>query len=256
MLQQTQVVRVVPAWRAFLARFPTAADCAAAPAGDTVRAWAGLGYNRRALNLHRAATAIVDRHRGAVPATLPELLALPGIGPYTARAVLVFAFERAHGVLDTNTARVIARAYAGRRLARPEAQALADALVPAGQAWAWNQALLDLGATVCTTNRPRCAGCPLAAAGQCVWWAAGRPEPDPATNSAGVSGRQSRFAGSDREGRGRLVAALRGGPVAAAEVATVMGWQDDPGRADRVAAGVLGDGLAVTDGDGRLRLAD
>jgi A/G-specific adenine glycosylase len=256
MLQQTQVVRVIPAWRAFLGRFPTPADCAAAPAGDVVRAWAGLGYNRRAINLHRAAVAMVERHGGAVPPSLPDLLALPGIGPYTARAVLVFAFEQRHGVLDTNTARVLARAQAGRRLARPEAQALADALVPTDQAWAWNQALLDLGATRCSTSRPKCDACPLAAADECTWWAAGRPEPDPATGSAGVSGRQSRFAGSDREGRGRLVAALRDGPVATDEVAAVMGWPDDPDRARRVAAGVLGDGLARAAGDGWWHLAD
>ncbi len=255
MLQQTQVPRVIPAWRAFLARFPDPAACAAAPASGVIRAWAGLGYNRRALNLHRAATAIVERHGGVVPSALPALLELPGIGPYTARAVLAFAFEQTAGVLDTNTARVLARS-AGRRLSRADAQALADELVPDGHGWAWNQAMLDLGALCCTTSRPRCDACPLAAARECAWRVAGHPEPDPAEGSAGVSGRQSRFAGSDRQGRGRLVAALRAGPVDAAEVAAVMGWPDDPDRAGRVAAGVLGDGFAVTGPDGALRLAE
>jgi A/G-specific adenine glycosylase len=256
MLQQTQVARVIPAWHAFLARFPDPSACAAAPAAEVIRAWAGLGYNRRALNLHRAATEIVASHGGTVPASLPALLALPGVGPYTARAVLAFAYGLPHGVLDTNTARVLARAAAGRRLGRAEAQGLADDLVPAGAGWAWNQAMLDLGALVCTTSRPRCQVCPLAAAGECAWWAAGRPDPDPAAGSAGVSGRQSRFAGSDRQGRGRLVAALRRGPVPAADLAAVMGWPDEPDRAGRVAAGVLGDGLAVAGPDGALRLAE
>ena len=256
MLQQTQVSRVVPVWRAFLERFPDAAACAAAPAGEVIRAWAGLGYNRRAVNLHRAATAIVATHKGEVPSTLPALLALPGIGPYTARAVLAFAFEEPYGVLDTNTARVLARSVAGRRLSRAEAQTLADELVPNGEGWLWNQAMLDLGALVCTTSRPRCEACPLAAAGACAWWAAGRPDPDPAEGTAGVSGRQSRFAGSDRQGRGRLVAALRLGPVAAEGVAAVMGWPDDLERVGRVAAGVVADGLAVTGPDGTLRLTE
>src|SRR5205807_5970780 len=126
-----------------------------------------LGYNRRAVNLHRASTAIVERHGGRLPASLAGLLALPGVGPYTARAVLVFAFEADYGVLDTNVARVLARGLAGRTLARAEAQSLADDLVPAGRAWAWNQALLDLGATVCTSRTPRCPACPVA--GRCRW---------------------------------------------------------------------------------------
>ena len=100
MLQQTQVPRVVSRWPAFLERFPTPGACAAAPAGDVVRAWAGLGYNRRAVNVHRAATAVVERHGGRLPSALADLLALPGIGPYTARAVLAFAFEADVGVLD------------------------------------------------------------------------------------------------------------------------------------------------------------
>ena len=250
MLQQTQVARVVPKYHAFVSRFPTPAVCAAAPVGDVVRAWAGLGYNRRAVNLHRTAVVVVDQHDGRLPDDLDELLALPGIGPYTARAVLAFAFERDHGVVDTNAARVLART-AGRSLTARQVQALADGAVPAGRAWAWNQAVLDLGATVCGSRAPRCRACPVAA--WCEWSRAGGPAPDPAQGSAGVSGRQAAFAGSDRQGRGRLVDALRRGPVTLDGVPAAAGWPDDPARAQRVAAAVVADGLAV-EVDGALHL--
>src|SRR5437879_707603 len=151
MLQQTQVSRVVPKYEAFLARFPDPASCAAAPAAETVRLWAGLGYNRRALSLHRAARNVADRHAGRLPGTLAELLALPGVGPYTARAVLCFAFERDVGVLDSNAARVLSRSVT----LRPIRQAEADELVPAGRGWAWNQAMLALGALVWRPQRRR-----------------------------------------------------------------------------------------------------
>ncbi|MGH2499308.1 MAG: A/G-specific adenine glycosylase, partial [Candidatus Limnocylindria bacterium] len=199
MLQQTQVSRVALAYEGFLRRFPTLDALAAAPLGEVLRAWAGLGYNRRALNLHRAAVEVVARRGGRLPDDLDGLLSLPGIGPYTARAVLAFAFERDHGVLDTNAARVLARVE-GRRLRPKEAQARADELVPPGSAWAWNQAMLDLGATVCVGRRPACERCPVAP--WCGWRRAGLGEPDPAVGSAGVAGRQSTFEGSDRQGRG------------------------------------------------------
>ena len=247
MAQQTQLARVVPAYEAFLARFPDALSCAAAPVGEVLRAWAGLGYNRRARNLHAAATVVVEVHGGTVPGTLDDLLALPGVGPYTARAVLAFAFEADVGVLDTNAGRVLARAVAGRRLGDREAQALADAMVPPGGGWSCNQALLDVGSLVCTSQRPRCDGCPIAA--RCAWRAAGWPAPDPAHRSAGVSVPQSTFAGSDRQGRGRLVAALRAAPVPTSAVAVAAGWPDDPERAARVAESLVAEGLAVRRGD-------
>lgn len=242
MLQQTQVARVVPRYHAFLERFPTPAACAAAPQGDVLTLWAGLGYNRRAVQLHRAAIAVVERHGGEVPADLAALLALPGVGPYTARAVLAFAFEADAAIVDTNVARVLAR-RAGRRLTPKEVQAAADAWLPRGSAWAWNQGLLDLGAGVCTARRPGCERCPVAEA--CRWATTGRRDPDPAAGSAGVSGPQSRFEGSDRQGRGRLVDALRVGPVADAELARAMGWPEDPDRAARVVAGLVAEGLVV-----------
>ncbi len=247
MLQQTQVARVEPRFAAFLERFPTPAACAAGPAGEVVTMWAGLGYNRRAINLHRCAVMVVDHHDGIVPAELEELLALPGIGPYTARAVLAFAFERDVGVLDTNAARVLAR-LGGRSLGPREAQARADGFVPVADGWAWNQAILDLGATICVKRAPRCERCPLAPC--CTWFLAGRPEPDPAVGSAGASGPQSTFEGSDRQGRGRLVDALRTHRrVPRGDLAVAAGWPGDAGRAARAAESLVRDGLARWDLD-------
>jgi len=251
MLQQTQVPRVVPKWKAFLRRFPDPAMCAAAPVGDVVRAWEGLGYNRRAVNLHRCATEVVARHAGQLPEDLDALLSLPGIGPYTARAVLVFAFEHDLGLVDTNAGRFLARAGAGRALAPHEAQPLADALVPQGRGWAWGQAVFDLGALVCTKRAPTCDRCPIVS--WCTWAGAGWPEPDPVGGSAGIGTPQSTFAGSDRQGRGRLVDALRRGPVAPDDLVAVTGWPD-PERAERVARSLVTDGLAVVGTDGRFQL--
>jgi A/G-specific adenine glycosylase len=247
MLQQTQASRVVPRYVEVMRRFPTPAACAAAPVGDLVRCWAGLGYNRRAVTLHRAATAVVADHGGHLPATVEALTALPGVGPYTARAVLAFAFEADVGAVDTNARRVLCRAVAGRPLRPSEVQTVADAAVPPGRGWAWNQAVMDLGATVCRQRRPACPACPLA--GVCAWASSGRSGTDP---GATESGRQAPFAGSDRQGRGRLVAALRRGPVPLAELAEAAGWPDQPERAPRVAERLVADGLAAFDGR-RLR---
>jgi A/G-specific adenine glycosylase len=249
MLQQTQVTRVLPAYTSFLERFPTVDACARASAGDVVRAWAGLGYNRRAVNLHRAAVEIAQR---GFPTTLTGLQALPGVGPYTARAVMAYALEADVAVVDTNVARVLARLH-GRSLVGKEAQTAADQLLAQGDAWAWNQGIMDLGARLCRPRPPDCEACPLAS--WCGWCRAGRPDPDPAVGSAHVSGGQSAFAGSDRQGRGRLVDALRRGPVRAGDLPGVMGWPDDAMRAQRVAATLVADGLVVGDDDGTIHLA-
>jgi A/G-specific adenine glycosylase len=258
MLQQTQVARVVERFDALLARFPDPSAMASSPLADVLDAWAGLGYYRRARDLHRTACAIVERHDGRVPDDLAELLALPGVGPYTARAVLAFAFERGHGVVDTNAARVLARAFAGAPMGAAAVQRLADALVPHGSAWAHNQSILDLGATVCTARAPRCTACPLVSG--CAWRAAGGGQatgeddrvgavPDPARTTAGTSRPQATFAGSDRQGRGRILAALRTrGRVAAPDLDGVTTWGDDE-RSRRVADALVADGLAVWDGD-------
>jgi A/G-specific adenine glycosylase len=244
MLQQTQVARVIPKYHAFLARFPDPTACASAPLGEVVQAWAGLGYNRRAVNLHKTALVLVHRWGGRMPDSLADLLALPGVGQYTARAVLAFAFERQAAVVDTNVGRVMARAVAGRRLTSAEVQVLADGQVPPGHGWEWNQALLDLGATVCTTRDPGCDRCPLAPLQICAWAAAGSPPPDPAAGSARTSRRQAPFDGSDRQGRGRLVDALRRGPVPLSNVAATCGWPTEPERAAAAAKGLVRDGLA------------
>jgi len=252
MLQQTQVDRVVPRWEAFLRVFPTPAACASAPAGEVVRAWAGLGYNRRAVSLHRTATTIVGCHGGSLPDDLGALLAFPGVGPYTARAVQAFAFGLDVGLVETNSARFLARSVAGQRMTAPEAQARADTLVPPGLGWEWNQAVMDLGATVCRRRAPACPDCPVAAS--CAWHMAGRSSPDPADGSAGVGTPQSVFAGSDRQGRGRLVAALRSGSISADDLATAAGWPTEPQRALRIAEALVSDGLARLD-DGVLFLS-
>ena len=247
MLQQTQVARVVPRYGDFLGRFPDPAACAAAPVGDVVRAWAGLGYNRRAVNLHRAAIAVVDRHGGELPDRLDALLALPGVGRYTARAVLAFAFEAHVGLVEVNTTRVLARAVAGDRLPSPSAaQVTADSAVPHGRAWSWNQALIDLGAVVCTRRAPACGRCPLRPT--CRWAAGGFRLPDPVVGSAGTGRPQAAFVGSDREGRGRLVDALCRAPVPVDDLADATGWPGSPARARRVADALVAEGLAVTDG--------
>jgi A/G-specific adenine glycosylase len=217
-----------------------------------LRAWQGLGYNRRALNLHRAASVLVAEYGGRVPDDLGALLGLPGIGAYTARAVLAFAFEVDVGVVDTNAGRVLSRSVVGRPVSMGEAQRLVDTMVPPGGSWAFGQALLDLGAAVCVSGAPRCPECPIRR--RCRWAGRGHDLPDPARGSAGVSTAQRPFAGSDREGRGRLVDALRRGPVPADQVATAAGWADDADRVDRVVADLVDEGLVCRDRAGDLRL--
>jgi len=238
MLQQTSPARVLGPYHAFMNLFPTVRACAAAASGDVLRAWAGLGYNRRAPNLHGAATVMVEHHGGRVPDDLGALRALPGVGPYTARAVLAFAYETDHAVVDVNVARVIARAVVGDVLSPAQTQTVADRLVPRGRGWLWNQSLMEIGAVVCGARVPSCDRCPLAPS--CAWSAAGRPAPDPAAAAA----RQSTFEGSDRQGRGRLVAALRSGPVPPRRLAAACGWPDDSRRARRVADSLVTEGLA------------
>jgi A/G-specific adenine glycosylase len=246
MLQQTQVERVIGPYLRWTESFPDPGSCASAGPAAALAAWHGLGYNRRALSLHRAALSICDGHGGRVPSDLKELRALPGIGPYTARAVMVFAFGAPVGVVDTNVRRVLSRVFS-RRLSDIEAQRLADSLVPGSQSWAYNQALFDIGAAHCRARRPECDGCPLRP--RCSWAASGWPEPDPGTRPT----RQSPFVGSDRQGRGRVIAALLRGALGPAEVAAAAGWPDDPDRAARVAEGLVADGLARWS-EGILRL--
>lgn len=236
MLQQTGVARVLPKWSAFVAEYPTPAECASASLGDLLRLWQGLGYPRRARNLHASAGAIMTRHGGLVPDDLDSLLALPGVGPYTARAVLAFAFEYDVAVVDTNIARVLAR-FTGRRLKPREVQSTADELVADGAAWLWNQGFMDLGATVCRPD-PACDECPWES--ECAWRGEGD---DPSIGSAGVSVAQSRFEGSDRQARGRLIKALGAGTVNVDEVARLMDRPIDV--AAKLLVDLENDGLVV-----------
>lgn|GEM_PF-117779 len=256
MLAQTQVARVADRYREFIKYFPSPSTCANATLADVLRVWVGLGYNRRARWLHETARAIVEKHNGKMPSNLVELLALNGIGPYTARAVLAFSLNENAGVVDTNVGRVLARAVVGQTLRPRQAQAIADALVPNGMGRDWNLALMDFGSLVCTSRSPKCSVCILKSSGRCAWQcqAHHRTFADPARGSAGVSVRQARFAGSDRQGRGRLVRAACDGPLARSDLAVVLGWPDGYERAERIARGLIDDGLLLEDPSGALVL--
>ena len=239
MLQQTPVSRVLPAHRAWLARWPSPAALAADPPAAAVRQWDRLGYPRRALRLHETASIVTRRHDGQVPSSRDELLKLPGIGAYTAAAVAVFAFGRRHAVLDTNVRRVLARLASGREFPGPQPSTaeyrLAESLLPADPAVAarWSVAVMELGALTCTAARPRCMECPLAP--QCTWLAAGRP-PAKARRVG------QRYEGTDRQCRGRLLALLRESPEPVWLKNFDAVWPDDSQRA-RALDGLVADGL-------------
>jgi A/G-specific adenine glycosylase len=208
MAQQTQAARAAEAWMVWMARWPTVRDLAAAPVAEVVRAWAGLGYNRRAVHLHRAAQAIVREHEGAVPSSLETLEALPGVGPYTARAVAAIAFGMPVGAVDTNVRRVLGRIVAGgpEACSAAEMQTLADAVVSRDRPGAWTHALMDLGARLCRPSRPRCADCPVIA--WCRYAAGDRP----AANAPGTAPRrrpEPAFPATRRWLRGRILELAR-----------------------------------------------
>jgi A/G-specific adenine glycosylase len=259
MLQQTPVARVLPEYLAWMARWPAPAALAAEPAGEAIRQWGRLGYPRRALRLHETATILTTRHGGRVPADLDDLLALPGIGSYTAAAVASFAFGQRHAVLDTNVRRVLARLLAGQPVAAATPSVaerrLAESLLPAEPAVAarWSVAVMELGALVCTAASPRCGACPVAR--DCTWLAAGRPA-GPA-EGAGIEGtarrRTQKYEGTDRQCRGRLLAVLRAAcdPVRRADFDAV--W-DIRAQLDRALDGLVADGLVDPLPDGRFAL--
>ena len=253
MLQQTPVARVLPEYLSWIARWPTAASLAAEPAGEAIRQWGRLGYPRRALRLHETATILTARHGGQVPADVDALLALPGIGSYTAAAVASFAFGQRHAVLDTNVRRVLARMVTGQPgpAAAPSVaeRRLAESLLPAEASVAarWSVAVMELGALVCTAAGPRCGTCPVAR--DCAWLAAGRPrEPAEAARR-----RTQRYDGTDRQCRGRLLAVLRaaGDPVGRADFDAVWAGQAQLARA---LDGLVADGLVDPLPDGRFAL--
>lgn len=248
MLQQTPVVRVIPRLAEWLDRWPTPSDLAGTPPSEAIRAWAGLGYPRRALRLHACAADIAERHGGEVPSDIDDLLALPGIGDYTARAVAAFAYGRRHPVVDTNVRRVLARCLDGQGEPGPPSLrrdlASMESVLPADEAEArvFNAAAMELGALICTARSPGCGECPIADA--CAWRAAGKPPYLGARRAV-----QKRYEGSDRQVRGILLGRLRSthGPVALDELDAL--WPNAQQRM-RALEGLLADGLAVVDDDG------
>ncbi|WP_260636430.1 HhH-GPD family protein [Streptomyces angustmyceticus] len=251
MLQQTPVSRVLPVYEQWLARWPRPADLAAEAPGEAVRAWGRLGYPRRALRLHAAASAIQERHGGDVPREHGQLLALPGVGEYTAAAVASFAYGQRHAVLDTNVRRVFARAVAGRQFPPNATTAaerkLARQLLPEDEQLAarWAAATMELGALLCTARAPECGRCPIAA--QCAWRRAGSPAHD------GPARRTQAYAGTDRQVRGKLLAVLREAVSPVPQQALDAVW-DEPVQRARALDGLVSDGLVEPLGGGRYRL--
>ncbi|MCZ7415048.1 MULTISPECIES: A/G-specific adenine glycosylase [unclassified Streptomyces] len=240
MLQQTPVNRVLPVYEQWMERWPRPADLARESPGEAVRAWGRLGYPRRALRLHGAASAIAERHGGDVPSEHAQLLALPGVGEYTAAAVASFAYGRRHAVLDTNVRRVFARAINGSQYPPGATTAaerkLARAVLPESEdvAARWAAATMELGALVCTARSPRCERCPIA--GNCTWRLAGSPPHE------GPPRRGQTYAGTDRQVRGKLLAVLREAPGAVPQAALDAVWDDAVQRA-RALDGLVADGL-------------
>ncbi len=251
MLQQTPVARVEPIWLDWVARWPTPSATAAASAADVLRAWGKLGYPRRAKRLHECAVVIATEHDDTVPSDVEILLSLPGIGAYTARAIACFAYRQRVPVVDTNVRRVVARAVHGGAdaAAASSPRDLADvaALLPNDdEAPRFSVALMELGATVCTARAPRCGICPLST---CAWRASGY--------QAGTAAprRVQRYAGTDRQVRGRLLDVLRGNDTPVTRAQLDLAWLSDTAQRDRALDSLLVDGLVEQTADGRFALA-
>lgn len=231
MAQQTQISRVVPYYERFIDRFPTAEALAAAPLAEVLALWSGLGYNSRAARLREAARRVSER---GWPTTPEGLQQLPGVGPYTAAAVACFAFGAAVPAVDTNLRRVLSR-WVGRELSMSEARSVGLAEIEAGRAADWNQAMMDLGARLCTPRNPDCHHCPVAAA--CADPSVYAPPP-----------RQAPFRGSAREARGAVLKQLvAAGTASTEELARVTSI--DRSRLDGALTDLESEGLVAADGD-------
>jgi A/G-specific adenine glycosylase len=252
MSQQTPIARVLPVWQRWMERWPTPADLAAEPAGEAVRMWDRLGYPRRALRLWESAVVIVERHGGEVPREHADLLALPGVGAYTAAAVASFAFGDPRTVVDTNVRRVLARTVLGQQHAAPSLTVaetrLAERSMPTDvdAANTWNVAVMELGALVCTARSPRCEDCPVAT--ECAWQLAGRPEHE------GPPRRGQPWHGTDRQVRGRIVQLLRESADPLPRAALARTWPDDEAKVERCLAALIEDGLVEQGADGSYSL--
>lgn len=258
MLQQTQAERVVPKYHEFLRLFPTIEALADAPASEVIRAWAGLGYNRRALNLQRACRAVVERFEGSMPESVSDLLSLPGVGPYTAGAVACFAFEQDVGFVDTNIRRVLHRMLFGPEIPAPmatarEIDALAASMVPAARGYDWNQALMELGATVCRARSTECERCPVT-----EWCASTGMMQGAFGERADTHGGKKSvpFEYTSRYFRGRIIDRLRHAPppgLTARELALLINPGRDSGEPAWTTvylAGLARDGLVVSETGG------
>jgi A/G-specific adenine glycosylase len=274
MLQQTQVDRVIPKYQAFLERFPTLEALADAPTAEVIRMWSGLGYNRRAVNMQRTARAVLEQHAGAFPSDTVALRRLPGIGPYTAGAIACFAFERDVGFMDTNIRRVVRRVFVGQdaqELGEARLLSTAQAAVPPGKGWTWNQAIMELGALICTAAAPACWRCPLRP--YCRDYAARRTDDEQIFETAAIARRQPRqrqvaerrettYAGSSRFYRGRIVEVLRQQPPESPLALAELGGRikenfgdDDRAWLERLVEGLARDGLLLLD-DEAVRLPE
>ncbi|WP_150461882.1 HhH-GPD family protein [Nesterenkonia ebinurensis] len=253
MLQQTPVARVLPRWEEWMRRWPTPHETAKAPVAEILTVWDRLGYPRRALRLQQTAAAIVEHHDGQVPSTRDELRALPGVGEYTAAAVACFAFGVPEVVVDTNIRRVHTRVFSGHALPgktyTAQQRRLAHDVFPdpehdCGQfACAWNIAVMELGALVCTARAPQCGACPVAEL--CTWRRAGFPPPTEEQKPRGQA-----WAGTDRQVRGALMAALRCGPAQRSVlIASLPLPAADLDQRHRCLESLLTDGLAEQRGD-------
>lgn len=247
MLQQTPVSRVLPIWTEWLRRWPTPTDLAGSSPADAIRAWQRLGYPRRALRLREAAIQLRDRFGGEVPASYEELRSLPGVGDYTASAVLAFAFRQRSVVLDTNVRRVLARVATGSQRPHSTAptaaeRALAEQLLPADadRAATWSVAVMELGALICRTGESHCHACPVRL--DCKWRANGYP-------AAAGAKRTQKFAGTDRQARGRILGVLRDRhePIGLSELAEH--WPQDRSQFDRAIHTLIEDGLVEPTAD-------
>ena len=244
MAQQTQIARAAASWERFMERFPTVEALAAASPADVLRAWAGLGYDRRALALWRTARVIVTEHGGHVPATVHELEALPGVGRYTARAVAALAYGLPVGAVDVNVRRVLGRIVAGDAdaLSIGAMQAVADAAVPADEPGIWTHAVMDVGATVCKPRAPRCETCPAApwcryAGGERLDRGADPRRPTRARE------RSVPFTGTNRWLRGRILGLARAAPDGAWVALDAPIGDHDLGQVRAAALALVGDGV-------------
>jgi A/G-specific adenine glycosylase len=242
MLQQTQVDRVLPKFHQFLAAFPTLTALATASTADVISAWVPLGYNRRAISLQSIARQVLERYEGRIPDTIDELLTLKGIGRYTAGAVACFAYHKQVATVDTNIRRVLHRVFLGLEHPEPKANdaqmlTLAEQVLPEGEAYNWNQALMDMGATICSSGNPRCDNCPLQA-----WCSAYTEMNQYSLFPSGTVLRQIRkvaekktryqtqpFTSTNRYFRGRIVDLLRTLPAQQRMPLHILGPQIKPG---------------------------